>query len=204
MDGFCFWCFVTLYNLFPHVTPVYFIIHKHAEYQNDHKSYGALTHSATKPFSPHPIANAGPSPLNVLPQGFSSNHCSSCYLSCNARGIPGILHAMQDSQMALKEKWWDDEFVPEVQRVSTQGTLCTVWVQSLLLCGVLGVITLKSTPTISARTPPRPGLGSLTSLLPLALQGTVLLLRPETQFPAPCLSSSPNSRMVLPNLPPNA
>lgn len=128
---------------------------------------------------------------------------------CNAHGSPGILHTMQDSQMALKKKWHarEDEFVPgvEVQRVSTQGTLHRVWVQSLLLCGPFGVITLKPSPTISARMPPRPSLGSLTTLLPLALQGTRLPpLRAGIQFPAPCLSSTPNSCMFLPNLPPNA
>lgn len=177
MDGFCFWCFVTLYSLFPHVTPVYFIIHKHAECQNYHRSYGTLTHSATKPFSPIPLQMQGPSSLNILPQGFSSNHYSSYYLSCYVGGIPGILHTVQDSQMTLKENSHsrENEFVPgaEVQRASTQGALHTVWAQSLFLRGALGAITPKPIPTISPRTPPRPGLGSVTTLLPcLALQGT--------------------------------
>lgn len=141
------------------------------------EAMGLLHTQPLSPFLPIPLQMKRPSPLNVLPQGFSSNHCSSCYLSCNACGIPGILHTMQDSQMALKDKSHarENEFASgvEVQRVSTQGTLHTVWLQSLLLCVALGVITLKPTPTISPRTPPRPGLGFLTTFLPcLALQGT--------------------------------
>lgn len=138
---------------------------------------GLLHTQPLSPFLPIPLQMQRPSPLNVLPQGFSSNHCSSCYLSCNACGIPGILHTMQDSQMVLKDKSHarENEFAlgVEVQRVSTQGTLHTVRVQSLLLCGALGVTILKPTPTISPRTPLKPGLGFLTTFLPcLALQGT--------------------------------
>lgn len=141
------------------------------------EAMGLLHTQPLSPFLPIPLQMQGPSPLNILPQGFSSNHCSSYYLSCYVGGISGILHTIQDSQMVVKEKSHarENEFVPgvEVQRASTQGTLHTVWVQSLLLCGALRVVTLKPTPTIHPRMPPRPGLGSLIMFLPsLALQGT--------------------------------
>lgn len=171
-----------------------------------------LLHSQPlSPILPIPLQMQGPSPLNVLPQGFSSNHCSSCYCSCYACGIPCILHTVQDSEMALKEKSHgrENEFVSgaEVQRDSTQGALHTGWVQSFLLRGALGVTTLKSTPTTSPRTPPRPVLGSLTTLLPcLALQGRgcpFSQLGHKHPLPARCLSSTPNSCMLLPNLLPH-
>lgn len=176
------------------------------------EAMGLLHAQQLSPFLPIPLQMQGPSPLNVLPQGFSLNHCSCCYHSCYAGGIPGILHNMQDSEMALKEKSYkrENEFVPgvEVQRASTQGTLHTGWVQSLFLCGALGAITLKPTPTTSPRRPPRPGLGSLTTFLPcLALQETGCPfsgLGHKHPFPARCLSSTPNSCMLLSNLLPNA
>lgn len=138
---------------------------------------GLLHTQQLSPFLPVPLQMQGPSPLAVLPRGFYFNHCLSCHLAFYGGGTPGILHAVQDPEMALKEKSHsrENEFVPGVklEKASTQGTLHTRWVQSLFLCEAPGVLTLKPTPTTSSRTPPRPGLCPLTTLLPcLLLQGT--------------------------------
>lgn len=128
-------CHFTAYSLMSHQFISLFIIMLNAKIIAE--TMGLLHTQPVSPFLPIPLQMQGPSPLNVLPQGFSSNHISPCSLSCNMGGIPGNLHTMQDSQMALKEKSHaqENEFVPgvEVQRASTQGTLHTVWVQSLLL-----------------------------------------------------------------------
>lgn len=124
-------------------------------------------------FLPIPLQMQGSSLLATPPHGFFFNHFSSCYLSFYRGGNPGILHIVQTSEMALKEKSHlrETEFVPgvEVQRVSTQGTLQKCWVQLLCLCKVPGMLTLQSTPRISLRTPPKPGLSPLTTLPPYFL-----------------------------------
>lgn len=156
-------------------------------------------------FLPIPLQMQGSSLLSTPPQRFFFNHCSSRYLSFYGGGSPGILHNVQGSEMALKEKSHsrETEFGPgvEVQRVSTQGTLQACWLQPLCLCKVPGVLTLKSTPIISLRTPPKPGLSLLTTLLPcFLLQRTGCPfsgLRHKHPFPAQLVSQQTAAHSCL-------